>query len=150
VTAYENEQQAIEPPSLPSSLRQLSITPTPYVVPVPPTGNVAKIIALVKEAGARSVALLVPDRTKALSTLDGMTQVYDAAQHAGVQLTLYAADQAIVEAARQTGVAVLEVQGKIAPPRRRWQRCSMRVWGANVHARAEGVVPGDAASERVS
>ena len=122
VTTSGTEQQAVEHVPLPSSLRHVSIAPRPCLVAVPPTSSLRKIIALMKKAGAHSVALLVPNGTKALQTLGGVTQLHDAAERAGVQLMLYAADQAIVQAARQAGVALIEAQGPIAPPRTSWKR----------------------------
>lgn len=122
VTASGTEQQASEYVPLPSSLRHVSIAPRPCLVAVPPTSSLRKIIVLVKKAGAHSVALLVPNGTKALQTVSGVTQLHHAAKCAGVQLTLYAADQAIVQAARQAGVALIEAQGPIAPPRAWWKR----------------------------
>jgi len=122
VTASGIEQQVIEHQPLPPALRQLSIAPMPCLVAVPPTSSLPKIMTLVKEARARSVALLVPDRTKALQTLAAVTQLRYAAERAGVHLTLYAADQAIVQAAQQAGVTLVEVQGIIKPPRTGWKR----------------------------
>ncbi len=122
MTVSGTEQQAIEHVPIPWSLRHVSIAPMPCVVAVPPTSSLPRIIALVKKASARSVALLVPNGTKALQTMGGVTHLHEAADRAGVHLTLYAADQAIVQAARQAGVALIEAQRPIAPPRAWWKR----------------------------
>lgn len=122
--------------SLPSSLRQLRVAPPPQLVPVPPASSIATIGALVQNAGTRSVALLVPNRTKTLRSAAAMACLRAAADHAGVRVVVYAADQATLDAAWQAGVAVVVVQGRIEPPQRPFaRRVARSMWALVPQAR---------------
>lgn len=108
--------------SLPPSLRQLRMAYPTQLVPVPRSSSIATIGALVQNAGTRSVALLVPNRTKALHSAAAMACLRTAANHAGVDVVVYAADHVTVDAARQAGIDVVVVQGRIEPLQRPFVR----------------------------
>ncbi len=107
---------------LPSSLRLVRAVHEPQLVVVPPASSIATIGVLVQDVGTRSVALLVPNRTRALRSVVAMACLRAAADQAGVHVVVYAADHVTVTAARQAGVAVVVVQGRIEPPQRPFVR----------------------------
>jgi hypothetical protein len=117
VSASATQRQREHQP-LPPSLRQLRVAHEPQLVPVPPASSIVVIGALVQDASTRSVSLLVPNRTKALRSVAAMACLRAAADHAGVHVVVYAADRITLDAARQAGVAVVVVQGRIEPPQR--------------------------------
>ena len=121
MTAFATERQR-EHQSLPPSLRQLRVAHEPQLVPVPPASSIAMIGALVQDAGTRSVALLVPNRTRALRSAAAMARLRAAADHAGIHVVVYAADHVTVDAAQQAGITVVVVQGRIEPPQRPFVR----------------------------
>jgi hypothetical protein len=125
VIASSTEHQHEHQP-LPASLRQVRAAHEPQLVPVPRSTSIVTIGALMQDAGVRSVALLVPNRTKALRSAAAMACLRAAADHAGVHVTVYAADRVTVQAARQAGVAVVVVQGRIDPLQRPLVRRMMR------------------------
>ncbi|HEY0734900.1 MAG TPA: baseplate J/gp47 family protein [Herpetosiphonaceae bacterium] len=106
--------QRVEP-SLP--LSQVGREEAPLLIPIQPSSTTEEICALVREAGAARVELLVPDGTRALQSIAGNEMLREAARAANVRVTLFTADEKTTDAARFAKLDVVSVGGTVSAPR---------------------------------
>ncbi|HEY0602240.1 MAG TPA: baseplate J/gp47 family protein [Herpetosiphonaceae bacterium] len=106
--------QRVEP-SLP--LSQVGREEAPLLIPIQPSSTTEEICALVREAGASRVELLVPDGTRALQSIAGNEMLREAARAANVRVTLFTADEKTTDAARFAKLDVVSVGGTVSAPR---------------------------------
>lgn len=102
-------------PSLP--LSQVGREEAPLLIPIQPSSAIEEICALVRDAGAARVELLVPDGTRALQSLAGNEMLREAAKAANVRVTLFTADEKTTDAARFAKLDVVSVGGTVSAPR---------------------------------
>lgn len=106
--------QRVEP-SLP--LSQVGREEAPLLIPIQPSSTTEEICALVRDAGAARVELLVPDGTRALQSIAGNEMLREAARAANVRVTLFTADEKTTDAARFAKLDVVSVGGTVSAPR---------------------------------
>jgi hypothetical protein len=102
-------------PSLP--LSQVGREEAPLLLPIQPSSSIEEICALVRDAGAARVELLVPDGTRALQSIAGNELLREAARAANVRVTLFTADEKTTDAARFAKLDVVSVGGTVSAPR---------------------------------
>jgi hypothetical protein len=87
------------------------------IVFVAPDDSTDSIARKIREAGARSVQLLVPDGTPALQALGGFVRLRQALDRAGVGLLVISSDEKILNAARLNQFEIMGVTGaRVGPP----------------------------------
>jgi hypothetical protein len=98
-------------------LSQVGREEAPLLIPILPNSSIEEICALVREAGAARVELLVPDGTRALQSIAGNEMLRESAKAAGMRVTLFTADEKTTDAARFAKLDVVSVGGTVAAPR---------------------------------
>lgn len=99
------------------SLSQVGRDEAPLLIPIQPSSTTEEICALVRDAGAARVELLVPDGTRALQSIAGNEMLREAAKAANVRVTLFTADEKTTDAARFAKLDVVSVGGTVSAPR---------------------------------
>jgi hypothetical protein len=87
------------------------------IVFVAPDDNIDSIVRKIREAGARSVELLVPDGTPALQALGGFVRLRQALERDGVSLLVISSDEKTLNAAQLNQFDTVGVTGaRVGPP----------------------------------
>jgi hypothetical protein len=110
------EEERSSRPTMPLSLDQLNIQEEPVLIPIAANSSINDMIRQILAAQAPQVELLVPNGTMALQSPAGCQTLQKAANGAGINLTLYVADQQIAKAAQRSGIEVMPVGESITAP----------------------------------